>query len=101
LASSLVAVKKGEHDMALGNVIGSNMFNTLAVVGIAGVIHPMQVDSSFLYRDTLFMLILSVALFVFCIGLKGPGRLNRLEGGVFLLAYIGYTYYLVTSAFIA
>ncbi len=101
LASSLVAVKKGEHDMALGNVIGSNMFNTLAVVGIAGVIQPMQVDNSFLYRDTLFMLVLSVALFIFCIGLKGPGRLNRLEGGVFLLAYIGYTYYLVTSAFIA
>lgn len=101
LASSLVAVRKGEHDLALGNVIGSNMFNTLAVVGIAGVIQPMSVASDFLYRDVLFMLALSVALFIFCIGLKGPGRLNRLEGGVFVAAYIGYTFYLINSAFVA
>ena len=100
LASSLVAVKKGEHDLALGNVIGSNMFNTLAVVGIAGVIHPMEVSSDFLYRDVLFMLVASVALFIFCIGLKGPGRLNRLEGGVFVAAYAGYTWYLINSSFI-
>ena len=100
LASSLVAVRKGEHDLALGNVIGSNMFNTLAVVGIAGVIQPMSVASDFLYRDVLFMLALSVALFIFCIGLKGPGRLNRLEGGVFVAAYIGYTFYLINSAFV-
>lgn len=100
LASSLIAVKKGEHDLALGNVIGSNMFNTLAVVGIAGVIQPMEVESSFMYRDTLFMLVVSVALFIFCIGMKGPGRLNRLEGGAFLLAYAGYTYLLITSAFV-
>jgi cation:H+ antiporter len=100
LASSLIAVKKGEHDMALGNVIGSNMFNTLAVVGIAGMIQPMTIEPIFFYRDVLFMLVTSIALFVFCIGLKGPGRLNRLEGGIFLAAYIGYTYYLITSAFI-
>ncbi|MDC8831780.1 calcium/sodium antiporter [Alteromonas gilva] len=101
LASSLAAVRKGEHDLALGNVIGSNMFNTLAVVGIAGVIQPMQVGSDFFYRDVLFMLGLSIALFVFCIGLKGAGRINRLEGGLFLAAYIGYTYYLISSTFVA
>lgn len=100
LASSLMAVKKGEHDLALGNVIGSNMFNTLAVVGIAGMIQPMSVDSSFFYRDVLMMLACSIALFIFCIGLKGPGRLNRLEGGVFVVAYVVYTYYLVSNSFI-
>ena len=47
LASSLMAVKKGEHDLAIGNVIGSNMFNTLAVVGIAGTIQPMTMGSGF------------------------------------------------------
>lgn len=101
LASSLMAIRKGEHDMALGNVIGSNMFNTLAVVGIAGTIQPMQVEPSFLYRDVLIMLVLSVALFIFCIGLKGrQGRLNRLEGGVFVVGYVAYTWYLVQSAFV-
>ena len=44
LASSLIAIRKGEHDIALGNVIGSNLFNTLAVVGIAAGIHPLAVD---------------------------------------------------------
>ncbi|WP_414830366.1 calcium/sodium antiporter [Alteromonas sp. H39] len=101
LASSLVAVRKGEHDLALGNVIGSNMFNTLAVVGIAGMIQPMTIDASFLYRDIVVMLAATVALFIFCIGIKGQGRLNRLEGGSFLAAYIIYTYVLINSAFIS
>lgn len=100
LASSLIAVKKGEHDLALGNVIGSNMFNTLAVVGIAGMIEPMSVASEFLYRDVLIMVGFSVALFIFCIGLKGPGRLNRLEGAVFVAGYCAYTYFLINSAFV-
>ena len=100
LASSLMAIRKGEHDLALGNVIGSNMFNTLAVVGLAGTIQPMQVEPSFFYRDVMIMLGLSVALFIFCIGIKGQGRLNRLEGGVFVLGYVAYTWYLVQSAFV-
>lgn len=101
LASSLVAVRKGEHDLALGNVIGSNMFNTLAVVGIAGMIQPMTIDASFLYRDIVVMLAATVALFIFCIGIKRQGRLNRLEGGSFVAAYIIYTYVLINSAFIS
>ncbi|OJF67595.1 calcium/sodium antiporter [Alteromonas sp. V450] len=100
LASSLVAVKKGEHDLAIGNVIGSNMFNTLAVVGIAGTIQPMSVAADFLYRDVVVMLASTVALFIFCIGIKRQGRLNRLEGGAFLLAYAIYTYWLIQAAFI-
>lgn len=101
LASSLMAVKKGEHEMALGNVIGSNMFNTLAVVGIAGTIHPMEVEPSFLYRDVLIMVGTSIALFAFCIGIKGQGRLNRLEGGILVLGYLIYTWYLIQSSFMS
>jgi len=97
LASSLMAVKKGEHDLAIGNVIGSNMFNTLAVVGIAGTIQPMTVGSEFLYRDVMVMFASTIALFIFCIGIK---RLNRLEGGAFVLAYAAYTYWLIQAAFI-
>ncbi|MFZ8200841.1 calcium/sodium antiporter [Alteromonas portus] len=100
LASSLMAVKKGEHDLAIGNVIGSNMFNTLAVVGIAGTIQPMTVGSEFLYRDVMVMFASTIALFIFCIGIKRQGRLNRLEGGAFVLAYAAYTYWLIQSAFI-
>ena len=100
LASSLMAVKKGEHDLAIGNVIGSNMFNTLAVVGIAGTIQPMTVSSEFLYRDVMVMFTSTIALFIFCIGIKRQGRLNRLEGGAFVLAYAAYTYWLIKAAFI-
>ncbi|KHT59120.1 calcium/sodium:proton antiporter [Alteromonas macleodii] len=100
LASSLMAVKKGEHDLAIGNVIGSNMFNTLAVVGIAGTIQPMTVGSEFLYRDVMVMFASTIALFIFCIGIKRQGRLNRLEGGAFVLAYTAYTYWLIQAAFI-
>jgi cation:H+ antiporter len=96
LASSLVAVGKGEHDIALGNVLGSNLFNTLAVVGLAGTIQPMQVGREVFTRDMLVMGVLTISLFI--IGYRfpyGKGRINRAEGVVLLLAYIGYTSYLV------
>lgn len=101
LASSLMAVRKGEHDLALGNVIGSNLFNTLAVVGIAATIHPLQVSAEVLYRDMLTVAALTVALFVMSYGFRGLGRINRFEGGLLLAAYIAYTVYLLASTFAA
>lgn len=97
LASSLIAVKKGEHDIALGNVLGSNLFNTLAVVGIAGIINPMHVDPFVLKRDVLVMALLTVLLFVMGYGFKGPGRINRVEGAVLVFMYACYCLYLVMS----
>lgn len=97
LASSVIAARKGEHDIALGNIIGSNIFNTLAVVGIAGVIQPMAVDAEILHRDLPVMVGLTLALFVIGFGWKRAGRINRLEGGMLLACYLGYTVYLVTS----
>ncbi|MFZ7127521.1 MAG: calcium/sodium antiporter [Desulfobacterales bacterium] len=99
LASSIIAVRRGEHDIALGNVIGSNLFNTLAVVGIAGTIHPMPVAPEVFSRDILVMAALTVSLFVIGYRFKGPGRINRLEGGVFVACFLGYTIYLVTMSF--
>lgn len=99
LASSLAATRKGEHDIAIGNVLGSNIFNTLAVVGIAGAIHPMAVGPEVLTRDMLVMTALTLSLFVFCYGFRGPGRINRLEGGILLACYIGYNSYLATTVF--
>ena len=97
LASSVIAVRKGEHDMALGNVLGSNLFNTLAVVGIAGTIHPMIVAREVFSRDILVMAGLTVSLFAIGYGLRGPGRINRFEGAALLACYVGYTAYLATS----
>lgn len=99
LASSLMAVRKGEHDIALGNVLGSNLFNTLAVVGIAGSIHPMQVDSAVMTRDIPVMAGLTIALLVFCYRFRGPGRINRIEGAALVAVYLGYTGWLVSSVF--
>lgn len=97
LASSLIAARKGEHDIALGNIVGSNLFNTLAVVGIAGSIHPMTIEPAVLYRDLPVMALLTVSLFVIGYGWRGQGRINRIEGGLLLAAYIAYTGYLITS----
>ncbi len=99
LASSIVATRKGEHDIALGNILGSNLFNTLAVVGIAGVIHPMSVGPEVFSRDILVMGALTLSLFVFGYGFRGAGRINRFEGAVLLTCYIGYTGYLVSTVF--
>ncbi len=97
LASSLAAIRKGEHDLAIGNVIGSNLFNTLAVVGIAAGINPLTVDAVVLYRDWMVMAALTLLLFVFSFGFRGPGRINRVEAGVLLAIYVGYTGYLIQS----
>ena len=99
LASSIIATRKGEHDIALGNIIGSNLFNTLAVVGIAGMIHPMTVDPAVLSRDIPVMGALTLSLFIIGYGFRGPGRINRIEGALLLTCYVGYTAYLVSTAF--
>jgi cation:H+ antiporter len=99
LASSVIAARKGEHDLALGNVLGSNLFNTLAVVGIAGAIHPLAVGPEVLGRDILVMGALTLGLFVIGYGFRGPGRINRVEGGVLVAVYVGYVGFLVRSTF--
>lgn len=99
LASSVIAARKGEHDLALGNILGSNLFNTLAVVGIAGLISPMAVAPEVLSRDLVVMAALTLSLFVLGYGFRGPGRINRIEGGALLACFIGYTAYLIITSF--
>ncbi len=101
LASSIIAARKGEHDIALGNILGSNLFNTLGVVGIAGIIYPLEVMAEVLSRDMLVMFVLTVSLFILGFGFRGrPGRINRFEGAMLLICYIGYTVYLVSTVFV-
>ena len=102
LASAIAAVRKNEHDLALGNVIGSNMFNTLAVVGIAGAIHPIDLEPLVLSRDWLVMAGLTFMLLIFAFRPnKRPNRINRIHGGIFVACYIGYTLYLIQTGFMA
>ncbi|MGR8930665.1 MAG: calcium/sodium antiporter [Gammaproteobacteria bacterium] len=97
LASSIAAARKGEHDLAVGNIIGSNLFNTLAVVGLAGVIRPMPIPGEVLHRDWPVMAILTLVLFAMGYDRDGNGSINRLEGGLLIAAYIGYTLYLINT----
>lgn len=99
LASSLAAIRKKEHDLALGNIIGSGLFNTLAVVGLAAVIAPLEVSSEVLTRDWVLMAALTLALLLMCIGWRGkPGRIGRLKGGALLIVFFGYIGLLTMTA---
>lgn len=98
LAAGLASVRKNEHDLVLGNIIGSGIFNTLAVVGLAATIQPLAVESVVLYRDWVLMAVLTLALFAMGFGLSGrKGRINRFEGGALLLVYLAYTGYLAST----
>ena len=90
LAASLMSALKHEHDIAIGNVIGSNMFNLLAVLGLPGLIAPGPIDPAVINRDFPVMVGLTVALFIMAYGFRGPGRINRYEAGLLLIAFIGY-----------
>ena len=96
LASSIAAARKNEVDLAVGNIIGSNLFNTLAVVGLAGAISPMYVGQEVFTRDMPVMSVLTILLLVFGFGKKG--QINRVKGLILLLAYIGYNFYLFKTA---
>jgi cation:H+ antiporter len=97
LASSIAAARKGEHDLAVGNIIGSNLFNTLAVVGLASAIHPMQIPTEVLTRDWTVMLGLTILLFALGYTRKESGEktITRLGGSLLMAIYIGYTLYLI------
>ena len=95
LASSIMAARKGESDLALGNIVGSNLFNTLAVVGIAGVIAPITVAEEVLTRDWPVMLAVTFGLFIMAYGFKKQGHLTHWEGSVLLSSYVAYTGWLI------
>jgi cation:H+ antiporter len=97
LATTVAAALKGEHDLAIGNVVGSNTFNTLAVLGLPGLIAPGAFAPEVLTRDFPVMIALTVALFAMAYGFRGPGRINRLEGVLLLAAFAGYQLLLFTG----
>jgi cation:H+ antiporter len=90
LAASISSAKKGETDLAVGNVVGSNLFNTLAVIALPGLLHPDSVPSEALYRDFPIMLLTTILLLVFGIGCWHRYIINRWKGFVLLGIFIAY-----------
>jgi len=92
----VVAARRGSHALAFGNVIGSNLFNTLAVVGTAGFIAPATLSSELLSRDLPVMFAFTAVLLVMAYGWgRRTGVINKVEGAVLLLAAASYLAYLV------
>lgn len=98
LAASLVAVRKGLHDIAIGNVVGSNMFNLLAVTGIAGFISPMSdISPDVLGRDWPVVMLLTVALLFMAFGYGRRAEICRKDGIILLISFVAYNCFLLTS----
>jgi cation:H+ antiporter len=90
LAASIVAARRGEHDIAIGNVLGSNIFNLLAVMGLPGVIRPGPIPPEVLSRDFPVMIFLTLLFFGLAYGIGGTGRIGRFSGAVLLACFVGY-----------
>ncbi len=100
LAATIAAALKKEHDIAIGNIVGSNLFNTLGVLAIPGLLAPAPLVEGIMERDIPIVFTLTITLFIMAYGFRGPGRINRIEGGILLsafCAYQGLLYVTVTS----
>jgi cation:H+ antiporter len=100
LAASVVSVYKNEAEIAIGNVIGSNMFNMLMVLGVPPLIYPDSFGPEVIQRDfaVMFLLTIMMGLMVF---LRKSGKFNRIEGGILFSIFIGYQYWLFYSTMAA
>ncbi|MEH6651485.1 MAG: calcium/sodium antiporter [Motiliproteus sp.] len=99
LAASIMSALKGHHDIAIGNIVGSNIFNLLAVMSLPGLIHPITFSSEVVWRDYGMMMLFTLALMAFGY-VFGRGKINRPEGCLLLAGYSGYLglLYYMTSA---
>ncbi len=97
LAASIASVIKNEADLAIGNVIGSNMFNMLMVLGVPALIHPDSFGLDALLRDFSIMILLSLIM-GWMVFIHGKGRFDRIEGGFLFACFLGYQGWLFYSA---
>lgn len=97
LAASVIGILKGEDDLALGNIIGSNIFNILAVLGLGAVIGPGMLDPMAAGRDGLIMLGATIVMLLMSVRLTKVQRINRVEGALLLSGFVGYQYLLFTT----
>jgi len=95
LAVSLVSVMKGEYGLAIGNIVGSNIFNLLAVIGVAATIAPSALAPSVLSLHIFVMVAFTLVLFAMTYDYDGKSELSRVEGVALLIAFIAYDTYVV------
>ena len=97
LAATVACVLRREYGLAIGNIVGSNLFNALAVVGTVALIAPGDIDIMVRNRDALVHVALTLCLVVFRVGYRREGRINRVEGFLLLVAFVGYQWFLYTQ----
>lgn len=90
LATAITAALRKEDDLAIGNIIGSNIFNLLGVLGIAAVLRPVDINPIILARDFPAMFLITGVLYLLASDFRGPGRIGRRSGMVLLTMFIGY-----------
>jgi cation:H+ antiporter len=94
LASAVAAARKGQHDFVVGNIVGSNFFNALAVVGLSGVINPFNISSAGVFaRDLPVMIVLSLSIAVFAFksgAWKSQSQIGKWKGVLWVLSFLGY-----------
>lgn len=98
LAASVVSGLKKEADIAIGNVIGSNMFNLLPVLAMPGILAPGEIPAIVVYRDYVIMFGFSAVLFALAVGVSGPRAVQRSEGALLLFGFFAYQAFLYVSA---
>ena len=94
LATSMVSAKKGNSDIAIGNVIGSNVFNILMIIGVTGLVKPMHIKG-ITSLDLIVMLASILLLWFFC---RTTYKVKRWEGAVLAISYIAYLAWLIAQA---
>lgn len=97
LAVSLVSAFRGEYGLAIGNIVGSNIFNLLAVIGIAATIQPAALPPSVLSLHIFVMVAFTLVLFAMTYEYEGRGQITRFEGLALIAAYVAYQGYIVAQ----
>ena len=95
LATCVVAAMKGKNQLALGNVIGSNIFNIALIIGVSGLISPFEIQS--ISTIDMVMVLVSILMLWMAAFTFKRGKLDRIEGAIFLLVYMGYIAYLAAN----
>ena len=94
LVTSVVAAKKGENEIALGNVVGSNVFNTLFIVGLSGIVTPLGLNGDVLI-DMIILIVITTIMILFSIT---KGKITKVEGWILLGIYVVYIFYIIIRA---
>ena len=95
LVTSIVAAKKGESAIALGNVVGSNLFNILFILGMSGIVHPLSCDSG-AFIDTLILIGICALMYIACLT---SGKVTKKEGALCIFLYVLYVAYAIMRAY--